>query len=722
MHDLDPVARLQQPLRVRAARDDFAVDFDGDAPFAEQFDLQQLGYADAGIEPALLPVEHDLHACIVVHGRAARVAITEALGLSALYFRETMRDHGPCRNATTQESKPMRNIFRPRRALLATALAFVALTAAAQEQPFASTVFFGDSLTDSGYFRPVLVQQNPQAAILGRFTTNPGLVWAEFVADYYGTRADANGNGQTGTNYAAGGARVASPNPGPFGLPPSLTAQVSAYLAANGGRADPNALFTVWGGANDIFAAAAAPAQAQQIVGSAVAAQIGLVGTLQGAGARYVLVPTIPDIGITPSFRVQGPAAQAAGTQLSTSYNTALFSGLAANGLAVIPVDTFTLLREVAADPATFGFTNVTGTACQPQITAPSVVCNPANYVNPSAPFTYLFADGVHPTLRAHEIVGDLAIAMIEGPRQIGLLPHVASVVGRARADMVSTQMSRFAVADGIHWWADGRYDYQRYGPDSTADTYDGGGPTFTVGVDWTSGAITYGAFGGYGRQSVDWGLRRGEFEQNDATFGGYAGWSGENAWVNAQLSYTKLDYDLERRVPLADVSRRYDSSTDGSNVTAAVGAGWMFGDGALRHGPIANLVAQRIEIDGFAEDRAAESSSLAFPKQEFDSLIGSAGWQLSYEVSERFRPYVRLTWDREFEDEAAQAYAQAQSIPGSLTYGVPAVEFDDSYGTFTYGSRSEVFGLEVVTGSSLTLGHAAGDDTSLFVTVRSQF
>ena len=39
----------------------------------------------------------------------------------------------------------------------------------------------------------------------------------------------------------------------PTQFAPSLTTQVNAYLAANGGHADPNALYTVWGGANDLF-------------------------------------------------------------------------------------------------------------------------------------------------------------------------------------------------------------------------------------------------------------------------------------------------------------------------------------------------------------------------------------------------------------------------------------------------------------------------------------
>ena len=80
-------------------------------------------------------------------------------------------------------TKPARRqrAFRPVRALLAAALAFAALPAAAQT--YSQTVFFGDSLTDSGAFRPGLVQIDPAAAVLGRFTTNPGWVWAEWLAE-----------------------------------------------------------------------------------------------------------------------------------------------------------------------------------------------------------------------------------------------------------------------------------------------------------------------------------------------------------------------------------------------------------------------------------------------------------------------------------------------------------------------------------------------------------
>ncbi|MHC9084870.1 autotransporter domain-containing protein [Luteimonas sp. RIT-PG2_3] len=603
---------------------------------------------------------------------------------------------------------------------MAVALALAA-TPALAEGPFSRTVFFGDSLTDAGFFRPLLVQQaGPQAAILGRFTTNPGLVWAEHLANYYGTNASPNGNGQAGDNYAVGGARIVQVSIEELGPIPSLTAQAQRYLGSTGGLADEDALYTVWGGGNELFAVAANPSQAQAIIGAAITAQVGLVGTLQAAGARYVLVPSIPDIGVTPSFSAQGSAAAAQGSGLALAYNNALYGALAGNGLRVIPLDTFHFLREAVANPSLFGFSNVTGTACLPQITAQSLTCNPGSYVVPGADQSYLFADGVHPSSAAHKIIGDLAISVLEAPRQIAVLPHSAAGTGRNRAERVAAQVGRGADADGRHWWFDARGDFQRY---DHGDQYDGAGPGLLAGVGWQRGALTFGGFAGYGRQDNNWGLRRGEWTQSEVTLGGVLGWrSTGGAWVNGQLSYSQLDFDIDRDVLLGPALRTHRGSTDGSNLTAALSAGWDFGDGALVHGPVLGVIAQRIDVDGFAESEPDLSTSLAYPDQSFDSLIASVGWQASYRIHEHLQPYVRLTVDRELEKSAEEAFAQSQSLPGTLPYAVPGLDYDRRYSTLTLGARTQLFGLDANLGASLNAGQKGGKHSMVFASLSAGF
>ena len=213
--------------------------------------------------------------------------------------------------------------------------------------------------------------------------------------------------------------------------------------------------------------------------------------------------------------------------------------------------------------------------------------------------------------------------------------------------------------------------------------------------------SVSYGGFAGYGRQANDWGLRRGDWDQGEATLGGFLGWQADSgAWIGGQLSYTQLDIDTNRQLPIGPALRVHRGSTDGSNLTAALHGGWRMGEGALSHGPVLGLVAQRIEIDGFAESDPASSTSLAFPDQEFDSLVGSLGWQASYAINAHLAPYARLTVDREFEDGAEEAFAQSQTT--GLEYGVPGPGYDDAWTTLTLGARTSLFGLDAASSQEI--------------------
>jgi len=646
----------------------------------------------------------------------------------------------------------MKTAFR--RTLLCAALALAASPVFAQSQeptppsPFSQTVFFGDSLTDGGFYRPLL---GPNGAVIGQFTTNPGYVWSQYMADYFHSNANsawlATGGAptlSTGNNWAVGGARVDIDFVGSLGYTPSLTSQYAAYLAS-GHSVDPNALYTVWGGANDIFAANAAyvaaygatlggggtPAQAQAagmaaaqpIIGAAVTEQIGLIGALHTAGAQYVMVPTIPDMGLTPSAIASGPTGQALATTMSGGYNSGLFGGLATAGLHVIPVDTFHFLQEVVAHPAEFGLTNVTGVACltqPPPAGASSLFCNPASTV-PGGADDYLFADSVHPTSGAHRAMADLAISMIDGPRQIAVLPHSEATIGHARSREIGSVIAGFGNMqnDGMRWWANLRGDQQRFN-DSIG--FDGMGATGSFGLGWRSGSLSYGVFAGYGQQSIDFGYRRGDFRQKDTTLGGFVGWGGDSGlWANAQLSYSWQDYRVHRDVKLGTAVRTYLGTPDGENLSFGGGIGWNFRNGPWQHGPVMNVLWQNIKVDGYAEN-STQSSALTFPNQRFHSVIANIGWQGSYAINDHLVPYASLTWNREFEDQPAQVWAQSNSMPNALPYAVPGLEYDQAYGMLTFGVRSKVWGLDVTTGSSLTFNQRGGGDAGSFISVSGSF
>lgn len=619
----------------------------------------------------------------------------------------------------------IRRVSRMACSLVVAVIALAAAPASAQTQPYSQTIFFGDSLTDPGFFRPLLIQQaGPQAAFIGRFTTNPGQVWAEYLAQFYGTSGDAawglTATGivdGSGTNYAAGGARISLP-PGfppslPTGAAPPLSVQINAYLAANGGRADPDALFVVWGGANDLFFHLNGVTTQAQFFATA-GEQSGLVATLQNAGARYVLVATMPDVGRTPFGLSQGAAGSAGISALVQAYNQALFGGLRQSGLRVIPLDVFNFLREISASPSTYGLVNVTAPACG---TVASLVCAPGNLVVPGADQSYAFADGVHPTTAGHRLLADFAVSVLEAPRQVAALPHVAATTGRARAERVLSHLDGRAPGGGARWWLDGRHDSQHYDDND----YEGDGPALTVGVDWDLGGVVVGGYLGHGRQRMDWGRLGGGFRQTDTALGGLVGWQGEHAWVAGQASVGRLDHDVNREVKLGPATRVHRGSADGDTLAAGVAAGWHWRHGGLRHGPLLSLLAQRIEIDGFEED-SSESTALGYPDQRFDSRIASIGWQASVAAESRAQPYLRVTMDREFESPAEEAFARSRSMADTEPYAVPGLRYDDRYFTLLFGTRARLFGLDADAGLNVTLGHEGGRNTSLFLSVGGGF
>jgi outer membrane lipase/esterase len=193
-----------------------------------------------------------------------------------------------------------------------TAALLFSATAAATN--FSQVVVFGDSLSDNGN---ISLATAPSLQPPLRFTTNPGTVGIENVASKLGFTLQPSLLG--GTDFAWGGAGVLTNSPGTPAAVPTLTAQVGAYLA--GGTVDDHALYSIWGGANDIFYAATsagAAAVAQQLIAQNVAAQI---AQLQGAGLPQTQIDAlIPQItqAVTAAV-VQQVQASAGVTSLMTA-------------------------------------------------------------------------------------------------------------------------------------------------------------------------------------------------------------------------------------------------------------------------------------------------------------------------------------------------------------------------------------------------------------------
>jgi phospholipase/lecithinase/hemolysin len=277
-------------------------------------------------------------------------------------------------------------------------------------------VSFGDSLSDVGTYAPLA-----NAVGGGRFTTNPGQVWTQNVAQYYGDTLSAaytidithKLSAQSGFGYAEGGATVATPaNQSAFltdvigDVEMPVNQQLASYLGAHKSF-NANQLVLVWAGANDVLRAGTPPA-ATQTVETAASTLAQLVAQVVQNGATHVVVVNLPDIGLSPD----GLASADGGAnfaQLSALFNSTLNGALQANGVQgkVIQIDAYTWFNQVIANFQAYGFTvSNTGQACDPNKTPDntSLLCSPATYVSAGADQTYMFADDLHPTTHLHAL------------------------------------------------------------------------------------------------------------------------------------------------------------------------------------------------------------------------------------------------------------------------------------------------------------------------------
>ncbi|HWL94595.1 MAG TPA: SGNH/GDSL hydrolase family protein [Phycisphaerae bacterium] len=288
------------------------------------------------------------------------------------------------------------------------------------EQPapaFSQIVVFGDSLSDTGNVRD---RTNGRSGGLvdypsgtfnfsdGRFTnssdTDPGSatyvgVWHEQLANTFLGIPAATYSLGGGSNFAFGGATTKNGTHEEVAISPpffgdvtitidDMGKQMDDYLAAH--PIDPNALYVVWGGGNDLF-----DDDSGANVSATADRASALMSRLAIAGAQYIMVPNVPPLGDIPQYSnnsakiVSLNAASASYRgQLNTALTTSL-NALAAQGImpTVYRVDAWTNTVRVMTYPDRYGFTDVRNSS------------QGNSGVNPD---DFLFWDDKHPTTAGH--------------------------------------------------------------------------------------------------------------------------------------------------------------------------------------------------------------------------------------------------------------------------------------------------------------------------------
>jgi phospholipase/lecithinase/hemolysin len=286
---------------------------------------------------------------------------------------------------------------------------------------YSNLYVFGDSLVDTGNVQQLVVGlggADPTPAASGYFDGRfaNGINFADVVnQSVEGTNIDNSLAG--GDNFAYGGARARTT----ADIVPDLPAQLTAYTNAHP-LADPNALYMINVGGNDIFDVLSNPSQASTIISAAASAIATSVLTLQGQGAQNILIVGVGDVGSPPSangFEVQGRAA-------SVSINSAILGALPSGTMFF---DTMGFFDQVVANPTAFGL---------PVGLITEVSCLNGGGAPPAGPPTcdaYTFFDNTHITTQVSQVLGNALVSFVPEPGTGFLLAlGLAAIAARRRS------------------------------------------------------------------------------------------------------------------------------------------------------------------------------------------------------------------------------------------------------------------------------------------------
>jgi outer membrane lipase/esterase len=315
--------------------------------------------------------------------------------------------------------------------LAAAALAATSLGAAAQTS-YSNLFIFGDSLSDTGNIAAATLGAFPdpnQPYSAGRFSDGP--VWVDYLAAGLNLPNGAVPSLLGGNNYAFGGALTGTDT-----FPPGLLAQLGGiHLTSPNAVGDPNALYVVVGGGNDMrdarttFSTDSAADQlgrqeaANLAVGNIATVVVGLFNT----GARHFLIANLPDLGTTPEA-VNNNVVDAS-TDASQRFNDAisqLHTIGTQGGLDLRLLDLAGIGSFLQASAGALGITNTTEPCAGFVGAVSNTPCSAS-----------LFSDDLHPSGFTHAVFGAAALSLVTAvpePQSVLLLgAGLALLVLRSR-------------------------------------------------------------------------------------------------------------------------------------------------------------------------------------------------------------------------------------------------------------------------------------------------
>lgn len=493
-------------------------------------------------------------------------------------------------------------------------------------------VVLGDSLSDSGNFPEFVLQGTDLIAKKGAPLTD-GTTWAVWLADELKTDSWLLPSSQAGTNFAVAGAFSGNFVPSPI---PSLITQTTQIVP----QVDRDFPVFIWGGSNDFLELGqfTTISPLQPVVTATTLTEV--VQNIHALGFDTQVVFNIPNLADVPDLKVPPFSVFNPDINVIEGYvqqTNALFAqNLAALDYPVLGIDIQALMNDVVANPAEYGFTNVTNATPAVQVDILG------NIVAPGSPTDgYLFYyDGVHPTHKAQRTIADYVYTTLVAPSFFGNLSQQTFSV--SREIMTNIRQQSFAVQPchdcGVFYpFISGSYEPLLDGPSNPhVHDYDAIGGDVTYGVSYDfSHNWRIGLAGSYARHYFENGQHLSKFKSylttNAATiFGGYQDCNG---YVDAAFTTSWHNFDkLKRIFTTGFATHEAHGSTTGIDYHGQLTGAYLafHPTDNISTGPMIDFNYQWVSIDGYHE-KNARIENIQYKDYNNDIFTTGLGWEFRY-------------------------------------------------------------------------------------------
>ena len=626
---------------------------------------------------------------------------------------------------------------------------------------FSRLYTLGDSLTDGGAYSGAVIAGGAPPNLLYRWTNNAldgsSRVYSEVLANRLGvslpvrfitiTGPNDPNNGTNGANYAQGGSRVAlqpgiRPDPAspvfPFFTTLPVTQQVDQLLTDRPVLSNKD-LVLIWAGANDGFVQfVEATKLVAPITTSAALANMGIaagqlaaqVDRIKAVGGKNVVIFLVPDLAQTPFGALITGANPLGGVLLSSlsgAFNQTLQS-VASQGNAFI-FDSNKVLSAVIADPTRFGFNASTlapgSTACGINPAwAPGD--SPGDFYNSSLscinsnPNNFLFADGVHPSAKAHGIFGEILMGSLRAISQASNLATGPMIAARQHSMELENrlQLNAMSNADGkarpvgkVHVYGGAEAGGFKDSAGQIDPSVDMKTQRYRIGIDQQfTTSMMGGVLLSYGNGKTDFGGGTGQIKTDEVTATAYVSKAlSPNTYINASIGMGTIDHDFQRNIALDTTTLNMLSKPKGRYESYRVGGGGVYNLGGWKLGPNASLAHEKVTIERF--DEAAGPASMSFGEMDYTVQRFSLGLNIDQTASVgQWRGFGRLMHDWDLKSGDLQVrVGHAAGTLASFDIERPKTMWQATVGIMRPASDGSTLSLSVGMG-----GRDGGGDTRI--------